>query len=69
MPSIFVDFIGKEVTIVYNENSSQHVIKGVLLREDNDFIVIEADVNNLILNKTAVIKIKLRKEGDNYYER
>ena len=63
--SIFTAYIGKEVTVIYTENDSQHVVKGLLKAEDENFIIVLADWNDLILNKTYVVKIKSRKEGEN----
>lgn len=68
-PSIFTKYIGKEVTIVYIEDGSQHVIKGLLIGEDDKFISIKADVNDQLINKDYVVKIKTRNEGESSYGR
>jgi hypothetical protein len=63
MASLFGELIGKYVTAIYTEGGQLQVLKGILVSEDEGFVKIEADYNTTIINKTSIVKIKLKKEG------
>jgi RNase P/RNase MRP subunit p29 len=62
MVSLFGGLLGKYVTVIYTEGGQLQVLKGILISEDDDFVKIEADYNTNVINKDAVVKIKLKKE-------
>lgn len=60
LPSIFVDFVGKDVKVRYRDNDHVRTIHGRLLSAEEDHITIDGESGILAIGVKDVVKIEMR---------